>query len=97
MADSSGTPTPTPTSGIVRQIEGLDVNEVEDGLVIYDPVRDRVHYLNPTAGVVFALCADEPAEADVPTLVRQALGADEPSDSDVAECIATLRAEGLVT
>jgi hypothetical protein len=100
MADSTGTPTsstPTPTSGIVRHVEGLDVNEVEDGLVVYDPDRDRVHYLNPTAGVIFALCADEPAEAALPTLVREALDADEPGDRDVAECLAKLRAEGLVT
>ena len=96
MADSSGTPTSTPTSGIVRQVAGLDINEVEDGLVVYDPDRDRVHYLNPTAGVIFAMCADEPAEPDLPALVREALGSDEPGDRDVAECVAKLRAEGLV-
>ena len=60
------------------------------------PDRDRVHYLNPTAGVIFAMCADEPAEPDLPTLVREALGSDEPGDRDVAECVAKLRAEGLV-
>jgi len=37
-------------------IDGLDVNEVKDGLIVYDPSRDRVHYLNATAGVVFTLC-----------------------------------------
>jgi hypothetical protein len=35
---------------------GLEINEVADGLVIYDGEQERVHYLNVTAGVVFSLC-----------------------------------------
>src|SRR5437762_3878064 len=37
-------------------IDGLDVNEVKDGLIVYEPDRDRVHYLNGTAAVVFLFC-----------------------------------------
>ncbi|CAN5441493.1 hypothetical protein BH10ACT1_BH10ACT1_33940 [soil metagenome] len=80
----------------VRSVEGLDVNEVDDGLVVYDGDRDRVHYLNPTAGVVFALCTGEHAEAALPALVREVFGTTEPTDAEVADCLATLRAEGLV-
>lgn len=80
----------------VRSVDGLDVNEVDDGLVVYDGDRDRVHYLNPTAGVVFALCNGEHPEAELPTRVREVFGTPEPSDDEVAECLAKLRAEGLV-
>lgn len=80
-----------------RSMDGLDVNEVDDGLVVYDGDRDRVHYLNHTAGAVFALCSGEHAEAALPALVRDVFGTDEPSDAEVAECLATLRAEGIVT
>lgn len=80
----------------VRSVEGLDVNEVDDGLVVYDGDRDRVHYLNPTAGVVFALCTGEHLASDLPLLVRDVFGTSEPSDAEVADCLATLRAEGLV-
>jgi hypothetical protein len=46
-----------------RRLESLEVNEAEDGLVIYDPGRDIVHHLNPSAAVIFDLC-DGTRDAD---------------------------------
>ena len=92
MADEQGALVTGPQAA-----PGLDVNEVEDGLVIYDGDRDRVHYLNPTAGVVFALCDGAHAESDLGSLVRDVFGdAEQPSDGEVAACLAQLRDEGLV-
>ena len=39
-----------------RRVDALEINEAEDGLVIYDPALDMVHHLNPSAAVVFDLC-----------------------------------------
>ena len=39
-----------------RRLESLEVNEAEDGLVIYDPAADMVHHLNPSAAGIFDLC-----------------------------------------
>jgi Coenzyme PQQ synthesis protein D (PqqD) len=39
-----------------RRLQSLEVNEAEDGLVIYDPARDMVHHLNPSAAIIFDLC-----------------------------------------
>jgi Coenzyme PQQ synthesis protein D (PqqD) len=39
-----------------RRLQSLEVNEADDGLVIYDPVRDMVHHLNPSAAIIFDLC-----------------------------------------
>ena len=39
-----------------RRLHPLEVNEAEDGLVIYDPERDMVHHLNPSAAIIFDLC-----------------------------------------
>jgi len=39
-----------------RRRESLEVNEAEDGLVIYDPASDMVHHLNPSAALIFDLC-----------------------------------------
>lgn len=80
----------------IRSAVGLDINEVDDGLVIYDARTDRVHYLNITAGVVFALCDGEHAAADLPALTRSALGSEDLTDDEVAECIAQLRSERLI-
>ena len=37
-------------------VEGLAVEEGRDGLAVFDPATDRVHYLNATAAIVFTLC-----------------------------------------
>jgi hypothetical protein len=36
--------------------DSLEVNEAEDGLVVFDPAEDMVHHLNPSASVIFDLC-----------------------------------------
>lgn len=77
-------------------IAGLEVHEVEDGLVVYDATTDRVHYLNLTAGAVFALCTGEHTESELPDVVRDALGDAAPSPEDVRHCVMQLRTEGLV-
>ena len=36
--------------------DGHEFNPVPDGYVIYQSGRDRVHFLNPTAVIVYELC-----------------------------------------
>ena len=89
MADAPTHPTARPE---------LEVNEVDDGLVIYDTGRDRVHYLNHTAALVFVLCTGEHAAADVAAHVAAAF--DLPADRATSEtdaCLAQLAREGLVS
>ena len=77
-------------------VDGLDVNEVKDGLIVYVPDRDRVHYLNGTAAVVFLFCDGTNDADDIAGLVAKAYGLDEAPSDEVAECVAQLRNEGLV-
>jgi hypothetical protein len=37
-------------------VNGLEINVVDDGYVIYDPATDRVHYLNVTSAFIAELC-----------------------------------------
>jgi hypothetical protein len=76
--------------------EGLDIHEVPDGLVVYDPAADRVHYLNPTASVVLSLCDGNRTPADLAELVRSAWGLDEAPVAEVAACVEQLRGEGVL-
>ncbi len=39
-----------------RRADLLEINEADDGLVVYDPVHDRVHHLNTSASMIFDLC-----------------------------------------
>jgi hypothetical protein len=87
MADASRKPVKAP---------GIEINEVADGYIVYQPDRDRVHYLNQTATVVLELCNGRNAEGDMPELLRLAWDLPEPPMEEVAECLETLRREGLI-
>lgn len=76
--------------------DGLDVHEVDDGFVVFDASTDRVHYLNPTASVVFSLCDGTRTTAEVAELVRSAWDLEAPPADDVAACVAQLRDEGVL-
>ena len=75
---------------------GIDVHEVEDGFVVFDATTDRVHYLNPTATIVFSLCDGTRTSAQVAELVRAAWDLDAAPIDDVDACIAQLRGEGVL-
>ena len=75
---------------------GIDVHEVEDGFVVFDAGTDRVHYLNPTATVVFSLCDGTRTPSEIAELVRSAWDLDAAPVDDVVECIAQLRDEGVL-
>lgn len=77
-------------------IDGLEVHEVEDGLVVYDGEHDRVHYLNATASVVFTFCDGTHSVTDITELVRAAWELEDPPTESVAECVDRLRSEGVV-
>jgi hypothetical protein len=74
----------------------LEINEVADGYIVYQPSRDRVHYLNQTAVVVLELCNGRTAESDLPEILRAAWDLPEPPFEEVAECLEVLRREGLI-
>ena len=76
--------------------EGIDINEVEDGYVIYQSEKDKVHYLNKTAVLVLEACTGKNSEADIRTIVREAYELPEDPVKEVSDCLNTLMQEGLV-
>ena len=75
---------------------GIDIHEVEDGFVVFDAGTDRVHYLNPTATVVFSLCDGTRTPSEIAQLVQSAWDLDAAPVDDVVECIVQLRDEGVL-
>ena len=80
-----------------RIVLGLEVNEVRDGLIIFEPGRNRVHQLNETAAFVFDLCAGERTVAEITAVVKEAYELADPPTADVWACLERLGDEGLVT
>jgi PqqD family protein of HPr-rel-A system len=76
--------------------EGLEVHDVEDGLVVYDTATSRVHYLNATATLVFEVCDGTRSADAIVELVASTWGPDEPNLEQVRACLGQLRAEGVV-
>jgi hypothetical protein len=79
-----------------RQIEGLTLTAVDDGFIIYETERDRVHYLNPTASLVLILCDGTNAAEEIPLLLQRQFDLPEPPEGEVADLLGQFVEEGLV-
>lgn len=78
------------------RIDGLEVNPVEDGFIIYKPERDRVHYLNHTAVLVLELCNGRNSAADIANLMKKAYSLAEIPAAEIREILAKMEDEGLI-
>ena len=81
---------------VLVRAEGLDVNEVPDGYVIYQIEADRVHYLNKTAAIVFELCDGARGPEDIVARVGKIFEVEGTADGEIEACIQSLLKEGLV-
>ena len=75
----------------------LEVIPAEDGYIIYEQDKDRVHYLNPVAALIYELCSGDNSLERVGELVQEAFGLAEPPVAQVAEAVAKMKDEGLLT
>jgi len=78
------------------QAQGVEINKVADGYIVYDPERDRVHYLNHTAVLVLEFCTGKVTAREIPELLRSAYDLSTPPTEEVAQCLARFYEEGLV-
>src|SRR5215813_14392900 len=79
-----------------RHVDGLEINPVEDGFMIYRPETDRVHYLNHTAVLILELSNGRNTPAQIATLLRNAYGLSEVPQQEVAEALVKMTEEGLI-
>jgi hypothetical protein len=59
-----------------RRADLLEINEAEDGLVIYDPTHDMVHHLNTSASVIFDLCDGTRDPEEIARILAEAYNLD---------------------
>lgn len=79
-----------------KKSDGLEIDEVEDGFVIYQPDRARVHYLNPSAKLILELCDGTLTVAQIAGLIEEAFGLPDAPRQEVDDALAKLETEGLV-
>lgn len=87
-----------PTRGLQcpSTVPGLEITPVADGYIVYQPDRDRIHYLNATAAVVLEFCNGRNAVDDLPELLRLAFDLAEPPVEAVETCLETFARERLI-
>lgn len=79
-----------------QMLEGLELSETEDGLVVYDASSDRVHCLNHTAAVILALCDGSRDGASIADLLAVEFDLRAPPTAEVRACLEQLEREGLI-
>ena len=79
-----------------QTVDGLDVSETEDGLVVYNDATDTVHHLNRTAAVVFGLCDGTRDAGAIAAEVGTLFALDEPPLEEIVGCLDELSATGLI-
>jgi hypothetical protein len=79
-----------------KLVEDVEVNEVADGYIVYQPERDRVHYLNHTAVLVLELCTGDVGVGEMPTLIQEAYEMGDTPTAAVKECLDKLFDEGII-
>jgi len=74
----------------------LEVNEAEDGLVVFDPTQDMVHHLNPSAAVIFDLCDGTRDADEIAAILAETYELDAPPTEDALAGLRELAERKLI-
>jgi hypothetical protein len=80
----------------LRQMDGLEINQVEDGFIIYHAQRDRVHFLNHTAVFVLELCNGKHTADEIRDIVWGIYRLKETPETTIHDTLDRLMEEELV-
>ncbi|MGB6535142.1 MAG: PqqD family protein [Xanthobacteraceae bacterium] len=78
------------------QASDLEVHEVPDGYIVYQKQRDRVHYLNKTAALIFEFCDGVLQPRDIVEQVARIYALDASGYDEIRAALDSLVQEGLV-
>ena len=75
----------------------LEVNEAEDGLVVYDPASGMVHHLNASASMILDLCDGSRDPQGIAKVLGEAFELESPPLDETLAGLADLAGRGLVS
>ncbi len=79
-----------------KRIDGLDMDETEEGYIVYEPDKDRVHYLNSSAAAILELSNGTNSPAAIAELLQQAYQLAESPVEMVEGVLKQMKDEGLL-
>jgi coenzyme PQQ synthesis protein D (PqqD) len=83
-------------SGVLIQANNLEVHDLPDGYIVYQAERDRVHYLNQTAAVIFEFCDGKHEPDEIVAHVAKAFELSPSAHDEIRAGLDSLLKEGLV-
>lgn len=85
--------------GTLRQRPDIVCKSAGRETLLYDPVRDSIHILNPTARLVWELCDGQhtPTEIEAALRARFAPAPEQDVAGDIQAVLELFEAEGLIT
>ena len=83
--------------GVPRRVEGYAIEQLDSEVLLYDPRRTAVIYLNATALLVWQLCDGRRSSADIVDLLAAAFHDSPQVPVDVAAALALLSGQGVLT
>ena len=83
-------------TAMVCQASNLEVHEVPDGYIVYQRERDRVHYLNQTAAVIFEFCDGRRGPDEIVARVATAFELGPAAHDEIRAGLDSLVKEGLI-
>ena len=78
------------------QTPGCEVSHMPDGFVVYQVEKEKVHYLNPTAAMIYELAGTKLTASGIAAYLQKTYSLPEPPTSEVTDCIDTLVSQGLI-
>ncbi|CAG0958056.1 hypothetical protein BURK1_00561 [Burkholderiales bacterium] len=87
---------PIPPDLMPRRAADLEIRDVPEGFVVYDPARDRLHVLNGSATFVLECCDGATRVDELPALLAAAFRLDANPVAEVDACLERLMTEGLL-
>jgi Coenzyme PQQ synthesis protein D (PqqD) len=85
------------TEHLPKVSEGLEIHEIDEGLIVYQDSTDRVHHLNHTAAVILELCDGTRSIVEIAQSVGKVFALVESPETETEACIDGLVREGLVS
>jgi hypothetical protein len=77
-------------------VDGLELVESPDGLIVYDEATDRVHHLNQTAAVILGLCDGTQTVEQIAVTVGRLFDTGAVTTQMTMECLEHLTKERLL-
>ena len=87
---------PTRQDATYARTPGCEISHMPDGFVVYQAEKDKVHYLNPTAAMIYELCDAKLTASGIAAYLQRTFSLSEPPTAEVADCIDSLVKQGLI-